>query len=53
MIAQLPKLLLPKLNHALRQLRGACCIMNDGSSASTQKLLAVMRKLLLAEVLGS
>lgn len=52
MIAQLPKLLLPKLNHALRQLRGACCIMNDGSSASTQKLLAVMRKLLLAEVLG-
>lgn len=51
---QSPEQLLPQLNKALRRLRSACSVIDasDDTSTSGQKLLAVMRRLLLAEVLN-
>jgi len=48
---QSPEVLLENLNNALRHLRGACTDLDDEDI--DKKLLAVMRRLLLAEVLGS
>lgn len=50
MTMQSPELLLKSLNGALRRLRGACSILGDEDLEV--KLLEVMRRLLLAEVLG-
>ena len=54
MTMQSPEQLLPQLNKALRRLRSACSVIDasDDASTSSQKLLAVMRRLLLAEVLN-
>lgn len=46
-----PELLLPELNRALRELRGAASLLNDESLDA--ELLPVMRRLLLAEVIGN
>ncbi|KTG21222.1 hypothetical protein AUR67_07745 [Pseudoalteromonas sp. XI10] len=46
-----PEIFLKELNAALRRLRGACNILE--SEEIDLKLLAVMRKLLLAETLGN
>lgn len=51
MALQTPELLLEKLNNALRHLRGACTEL--GSEEVDAKLQKVMRRLLLAEVLGN
>lgn len=48
---QSPELLLEELNIALRRLRGACTDL--GSEEIDEKLLEVMRRLLLAEVLSN
>lgn len=45
-----PERLLPTLNHALRALRGAMDVLEDGGL--DEKLLVLMRRFLLAEVLG-
>ena len=50
MTMQSPELLLTSLNNALRRLRGACTILE--SEEVDDKLLDVMRRLLLAEILG-
>ena len=50
MIMQSPEILLKELNNALRHLRGACTVL-DAEEVDT-KLLEVMRRLLLAEVLA-
>lgn len=50
MTMQTPELLLSSLNNALRRLRGACAEL--GNEEVDNKLLAVMRRLLLAEILG-
>ncbi|OUM34646.1 sugar kinase [Pseudomonas sp. 1239] len=47
---QSPEALLEHLNNALRHLRGACTVLDSEDIDS--KLLAVMRRLLLAQVLG-
>lgn len=46
-----PEILLKDLNHALRRLRGACAEL--GNEEIDEELLAIMRRLLLAEVLGN
>lgn len=46
-----PEIMLTELNGALRRLRGACGDLADEDI--DEKLLAVMRRLLLAEVLGN
>ncbi|MGI2184669.1 hypothetical protein ACRN9F_20855 [Shewanella oncorhynchi] len=46
-----PEILLKELNSALRRLRGACTDL--GNEDIDEKLLVVMRRLLLAEVLGN
>ncbi|WP_351010372.1 hypothetical protein [Shewanella sp. S1-58-MNA-CIBAN-0166] len=46
-----PEILLKELNNALRRLRGACADL--GNEEIDEKLLAVIRRLLLAEVLGN
>lgn len=51
MALQSPEILLENLNNALRHLRGACTDL--GSEEIDDRLLEVMRRLLLAEVLGS
>jgi len=51
MTMQSPELLLEELNIALRRLRGACTDL--ANEEIDQKLLEVMRRLLLAEVLGN
>lgn len=51
MAMQSPELLLKDLNSALRQLRSACTVLNDEDV--DEKLLGVMRRLLLAEILGN
>lgn len=54
MTIQNPELLLKNLNSALRDLRGAWSVANvDGAEEVNHQLLTVMRRLLLAEVLGS
>lgn len=50
MTMQSPEILLTSLNDALRRLRGACSVL--GSEEIDEKLLDVMRRLLLAELLG-
>ncbi len=50
MTLQSPEVLLEHLNNALRHLRGACTYL--GSEDIDDKLLEVMRRLLLAQVLG-
>lgn len=51
MTMQSPEIMLTELNSALRRLRGACSDLADKDI--DEKLLAVMRRLLLAEVLGN
>lgn len=51
MAMQSPEMLLKELNTALRRLRGACTDL--GNEEIDDKLLEVMRRLLLAEVLGN
>lgn len=51
MAMESPALLLTDLNRALRRLRGACTDL--GNEEIDEKLLEVMRRLLLAEVLGN
>lgn len=51
MAMESPALLLTDLNKALRRLRGACTDLSD--EEIDEKLLEVMRRLLLAEVLGN
>lgn len=51
MAMESPALLLTDLNKALRRLRGACTDL--GNEEIDEKLLEVMRRLLLAEVLGN
>ncbi|MCS3507471.1 hypothetical protein [Achromobacter sp. JUb104] len=51
MTMQSPEMLLTELNKALRRLRAACKDLDDEDI--DQKLLDVMRRLLLAEVLGN
>ena len=51
MTMQSPEIMLTELNSALRRLRGACSELAD--EYIDEKLLAVMRRLLLAEVLGN
>lgn len=51
MVMQSPEILLLDLNSALRRLRGACTEL--GNEEIDEKLLEVMRRLLLAEVLGN
>lgn len=51
MALQSPEVLLENLNSALRHLRGACTDL--GNEEIDEKLLEVMRRLLLAEVLGN
>ena len=51
MAMESPALLLTDLNKALRRLRGACTDL--GNEEADEKLLEVMRRLLLAEVLGN
>ena len=46
-----PELLLPELNRALRELRGAASLLNDESLDA--EFLPVMRRLLLAELMGN
>ena len=46
-----PEILLKELNSSLRRLRGACADL--GNEEIDEKLLGVMRQLLLAEVLGN
>lgn len=46
-----PEIMLKELNSALRRLRGACTDLGDEDIDS--KLLEVMRRLLLAEILGN
>lgn len=48
---QTPEILLKELNSSLRRLRGACTDLGDEDI--DKKLLDVMRRLLLAEVLGN
>ncbi|MBB2896668.1 sugar kinase [Pseudomonas sp. AS2.8] len=50
MTLQSPEALLEHLNNALRHLRGACTVLDSDDIDS--KLLAVMRRLLLAQVMG-
>lgn len=50
MTMQSPELLLRSLNNALRRLRGACTILHN--EEVDDRLLEVMRRLLLAEILG-
>lgn len=50
MTMQSPELLLNSLNNALRRLRGACTILDN--EEVDDRLLDVMRRLLLAEILG-
>lgn len=50
MTLQSPEILLENLNNALRHLRGACTDL--GNEEIDDKLLEVMRRLLLAQVLG-
>lgn len=50
MTMQSPEILLPSLNSALRRLRGACTVL--GNDEIDKSLLEVMRRLILAEVLG-
>ena len=50
MTLQSPEVLLESLNNALRHLRGACTDL--GNEEIDEKLLEVMRRLLLAQVLG-
>lgn len=50
MIMQSPEIQLKELNNALRRLRGACTVLNAEDVEA--KLLEVMRRLLLAEVLA-
>lgn len=50
MTMQSPEVLLERLNNALRHLRGACTDL--GNEDIDDKLLGVMRRLLLAQVLG-
>lgn len=50
MTLQSPEVLLESLNNALRHLRGACTVL--GNEEIDDKLLEVMRRLLLAQVLG-
>jgi len=50
MTMQSPEILLKELNNALRHLRGACTVL--GAEEVDSKLLEVMRRLLLAEVLA-
>lgn len=50
MIMQYPEILIKELNNALRHLRGACTVLGDEDIDT--KLLEVMRRLLLAEVLA-
>ena len=47
---QSPELLLTSLNNALRRLRGACTVLDNDEV--DDKLLDVMRRLLMAEILG-
>lgn len=51
MTMQSPEILLKELNHALRCLRGACTVLDD--TDIDHQLLAVMQRLLLAELLGN
>lgn len=51
MTMQSPEIMLTELNSALRRLRGACSDLADEDI--DEKLLSVMRRLLLAEVLGN
>ncbi len=51
MTMQNPELMLKDLNRALQHLRGACADIGD--EEIDEKLLEVMRRLLLAEVLGN
>ena len=51
MAMESPALLLTDLNKALRRLRGACTDL--GNEEVDEKMLEVMRRLLLAEVLGN
>ncbi len=51
MAMQSPEILLSSLNAALRHLRGACSDIGD--EEIDEKLLGVMRRLLLAEILGN
>jgi hypothetical protein len=46
-----PEIFLKELNSALRRLRGACNVL--ANDKIDKKLLAVMRRLLLAEILGN
>lgn len=46
-----PEIMLKDLNNALRRLRGACALIDN--EEINEKLLEVMQKLLLAEVLGN
>jgi len=48
---QSPEILLPSLNNALRRLRGACAVLEN--EEINEKLLEVMRRLILAELLGN
>lgn len=48
---QSPEILLKELNYALRRLRGACSTLGDEDI--DRQLLAVMQRLLLAEVMGN
>ncbi len=52
---QEPEILLKNLNNTLRRLRGACVVLSDAGIDTEEidsDLLKVMRKMLLAEILG-
>lgn len=50
---QTPEILLKDLNSALRNLRGAASLLGDDEDRLDSELLPVVRRLLLAEVLGN
>lgn len=50
---QTPEILLKDLNSALRNLRGAASLLGDDEDRLDAELLPVVRRLLLAEVLGN
>ncbi len=52
MIMRTPEIMLTELNANLRRLRGACSVLSNNEEVD-EKLLAVMRRLLLAEVLSN